>query len=302
MRVLLAGASGALGLPLTRRLVDAGHEVIGLCRNPAGAPALMELGAQPVVADALDRIGLLNAVDGLAADAVVHELTALRKPPTRHSGMAGTDRLRSEGTANLLAVATAIGATRVLTQSIVLGYGYYDHGRAPLIEDDPFGLPTGTRSDPHVAAMLAAERQTFEFGDGIALRYGMLYGGDAAQVRPLLARRRLPVVAGGLLGWVHHEDAAAATVAALEHGRGGEAYNVVDDQPASWQEMYSAMAEAFGTRRPPRLPRWLFRLAAPYVATFAADTSMVVSNAKAEGELGWKPEFPSYREGLAAAG
>jgi nucleoside-diphosphate-sugar epimerase len=301
MRVLLAGASGALGRPLTRRLLAAGHEVIGLCRNPAGAPALMELGAQPLVADALDRIALLNAIDGLSADAVVHELTALRKPPTRHSGMAGTDRLRNEGTANLVAVAAAIGATRVVTQSIVLGYGYYDHGRGPLTEGDPFGLPTGTRSDPHVAAMLAAERQTFESGHGIALRYGMLYGGDAEQVRPLLARRRLPVVAGGLLGWVHHEDAAAATVAALEHGRAGEAYNVVDDQPASWQEVYTAMAEAFGAPRPHRLPRWLFRLAAPYVATFAADTSMVVSNAKAEAELAWKPEFPSYREGIAAA-
>jgi nucleoside-diphosphate-sugar epimerase len=301
MRVLLAGASGALGLPLTRRLIGAGHEVIGLCRDPARAPALMELGAQPLVADALDRIGLLNAVDGLAADAVVHELTALRRPPTRHSGMTGTDRLRNEGTANLVAVAAAIGATRVVTQSIVLGYGYYDHGRAPLTEDDPFGLPTGSRSDPHVAAMLAAERQTFASGDGIALRYGMLYGGDAEQVRPLLARRRLPVVAGGLLGWVHHEDAAAATVAALEHGRDGEAYNVVDDQPASWQEVYTAMAEAFGAPAPHRLPRWLFRLAAPYVATFAADTSMVVSNAKATAELGWKPEFPSYREGIAAA-
>jgi nucleoside-diphosphate-sugar epimerase len=301
MRVLLAGASGALGRPLTRRLIGAGHEVIGLCRDPAGAPALMELGAQPLVADALDRIGLLNAVDGLSADAVVHELTALRRPPTRHSGMVGTDRLRNEGTANLVAVAAAIGVTRVVTQSIVLGYGYYDHGRAPLTEDDPFGLPTGSRSDPHVAAMLAAERQTFATGDGIALRYGMLYGGDAEQVRPLLARRRLPVVAGGLLGWVHHEDAAAATVAALEHGRGGEAYNVVDDQAASWQEVYTVMAESFGAPAPHRLPRWLFRMAAPYVATFAADTSMVVSNAKATAELGWKPEFPSYREGIAAA-
>jgi nucleoside-diphosphate-sugar epimerase len=301
MRVLLAGASGALGLPLTRRLTAAGHEVIGLCRNPAGAPALMELGAQPVVADALDRSALLHAVDGLAADAVIHELTALKKPPTRHSGMVPTDRLRSEGTANLLAAAAAIGASRFVTQSIILGYGYYDHGGVPLTEDDPFGLPTGTRSDPHVAAMLAAERQAFESGDGIALRYGMFYGGDAQQVRRLLAGRRLPVVAGGSLGWVHHEDAAAATVAALEHGRGGEAYNVVDDQPASWQEVYTAMAAAFGAPAPPRLPRWLFRLAAPYVTTFAADTSMIVANAKAKAELGWKPEFPTYREGIAAA-
>ena len=169
-------------------------------------------------------------------------------------------------------------------------------------------MPQGASSSRSASAIDASACLEAASGppNGIVIRSPieptrMLYGGDAAQVRPLLARRRLPVVAGGLLGWVHHEDAAAATVAALEHGRGGEAYNVVDDQPASWQEMYTAMAEAFGTRRAPRLPRWLFRLAAPYVATFAADTSMVVSNAKAEGELGWKPEFPSYREGLAAA-
>jgi nucleoside-diphosphate-sugar epimerase len=239
------------------------------------------------------------AVDGLWADAVIHELTALRKAPTRHRGMAMTDRLRTEGTTNLLA-AEALGAKRFLTQSIIFGYGYRRHGPRPLTEDAPFGRPQGDRSDPHLAAMRSTEQQAFGAPEGIALRYGLLYGGDAAQLRALLARRGLPVAKGGLLGWVRHEDAAAATVAALEQGRPGQAYNVVDDLPATWREVYTAMTEAFGAPPPHRVPRWLFRLAAPYVASFAIDLSMRVSNDKAKAELGWRPAYPTYPEGIQA--
>ena len=299
MKVLVAGASGALGVPLTRQLIANGHKVLGLTRDLGGARHLEALGAEPVVADALDRDGLVRALDGLWADAVIHELTALRKPPTRHAGMAPTDRLRTEGTANLLAAAEALGAKRFLTQSIILGYGYRDHGPALLTEDAPFGRPAGDRSDPHLAAMLSTEQQAFTAPEGIALRYGLLYGGDA-QMRALLARRGLPVARGGVLGWIHHTDAAAATVAALEHGRPGQAYNLVDDLPATWQEVYTAMAQALGTPPPRRIPRWLFRLAAPYVASFAVDTSMRVANAKAKTELGWQPTFPTYHDGIRA--
>ena len=300
MKVLLAGASGAIGIPITRQLLAHHHQVLGLTRDRAGADRLAALGARPVLADALDRDGLLRAVDRLSADAVIHELTALHKPPLRHRGMALTNRLRSQGTTNLLAAAEALGARRFLTQSIILGYGYRDHGDRVLTEQDPFGHPAGDRPDPHVAAMLSTEQQAFSTPEGIALRYGLLYGGDAERLRALLARRRLPVARGGLLGWVHHQDAAAATVAALEHGRAGQAYNVVDDLPATWQEVYTAMAEALGAPPPRQIPRWLFRLAAPYVASFAVDTSMRVSNAKAKHQLGWQPTFPSYHEGVRA--
>jgi nucleoside-diphosphate-sugar epimerase len=300
MKVLLAGATGAIGIPITRRLLAHGHQVLGLSRDPAGAGRLEALGAVPVIADALDRDRLLRAVEGRRADAVIHELTALRKPPLRHSGMALTNRLRTQGTTNLLAAAEALGASRFLTQSVIFGYGYRDHGPRPLTEADPFGWPAGNSCDPHVAAMLSTERQAFSAPEGIALRYGLLYGGDSAQVRALLARRRLPVARGGVLGWVHHEDAAAATVAALEHGRAGQAYNVVDDLPAGWQEVYTAMAAAFGTPPPRRLPRWLLRLAAPYVASFVVGTSMHVANAKARTELGWRPTYPTYRAGVRA--
>jgi nucleoside-diphosphate-sugar epimerase len=297
MRVLLAGATGALGRPLTAALVAAGHEVVALSRSPGRAPAP---GVRSVVADALDRDALLRAVEGLRADAVVHELTALRRPPTRHSGMTMTDRLRTEGTANLLAAAEEVGATRFLTQSIALGYGFRDHGDRLLTEEDPFGVPQGDRFDPHLAAMRATEQQAFTAPEGIALRYGLLYGGDAASVAPLLRRRRLPVVSGGLLPWVHHEDAADATVAALERGLPGRAYNVVDDRPATWREVFTALAAAVGAPPPRSAPVWLLRLLAPYLACVAVDTSMRVSNRRAEVELGWTPRLPTVAAGAAA--
>lgn len=300
MRVLIAGANGAIGRPLTRLLIARGHTVIGLIRDRSGAAGLLAQGAQPVVADALDREALLWAVSGLTADAIVHELTALRKPPLRPRGMVMTNRLRSEGTANLLAAADRLGARRIVTQSIILGYGYRDHGDRVLTEDDSFAVPAGDLTDDAIAAMKSAEQQTFSAPEGIVLRYGLLYGGDGPQMRALLRKRGVPVSAGGLLGWVHHRDAVTATVAALERGRPGQAFNIVDDQPATWQEVFTTMAASFGAPAPLRLPKWLLRLIAPYVASFAADTSMRVSNAKAKRELGWRPEFRTFRDGIAA--
>ena len=300
MKVFVAGANGALGTPLTRLLIARGHSVLGLFRNPAGAAGFRSLGGQPIIADALDRDALLRAVDGLTADAVIHELTALKKPPLRPSGMAVTNRLRVEGTGNLLAAAERLGARRMVTQSIVLGYGYRDPGDRVVTEQDPFGRPAGDRTDETVAALRDAEAQTFQAPEGIALRYGLFYGGDGPQMRDMLARRSVPVSAGGLLGWIHHLDAAAATVAALESGRPGQAYNIVDDRPATWEELFTAMAVAFGAPPPRRLPHWLFRLIAPLIGSLVIDTSMKVSNAKARNELGWQPRFPTYREGIAA--
>ena len=296
MKVLLAGATGSLGTRLTSALLAEGHEVIALGRRHRPTTD----GVTPIVADALDRDALLRAVDGVHADAVIHELTALSKAPTRHSGMAETDRLRIEGTTNLLAAADAIGAKRFITQSIIFGYGYRDLGDRLVTEDDPFGVPQGGPVDRHLAAMLSTEQQAFSAPEGIALRYGLLYGGDVATIGPLLAKRWLPISKGGLLGWVHHDDAAAATVAALDLGRAGEAYNIVDDLPVSWADMYTGQAIALGAPEPRRVPRWLMRLAAPYVASFAVDASMRVSNEKARAELDWTPRYRTYRAGLVA--
>lgn len=298
MKVLLAGASGALGAPIARRLLEHGHEVLGLTRSENGSGRLIKLGVTPVIADALDVEALLRSLEGYSADAVIHELTALRKPPLRHRGMSTTNTLRIQGTANLLKAAEQLGARRFLTQSIILGYGYRDHGTNVLTEDTPFGVPDGGPCDPHVKAMRSTEQQAFTAPEGIALRYGALYGGDV-QMPALLAKRMVPVFTGGELGWIHHEDAAAATVAALEHGRAGQAYNIVDDLPATWQQVVTAMAAALGTPRPWRLPRWMLHLIAPLIASAAADTSMRVSNHKARTELEWQPMFPTYREGIA---
>jgi nucleoside-diphosphate-sugar epimerase len=296
MKVFIAGASGALGKPIIRRLIDHGHDVIALARGASGQDTRA---ITRVRADALDRDALLRAVDGLGADAVVHELTALKRPPLRHRDMVMTDRLRIEATANLLEAAKVLGATRFVTQSFAPGYGYRDHGESLITEDEPFGAPQGNAADPHLAAMRSTEEQASSAPIGIALRYGLLYGGDGERMSPALARRRVPVVRGGLLPWVHHEDAAAATVAALEHGTTG-AYNVVDDEAATWESVINAMARGFGCARPYRVPEWLFRLIAPNISMIAVDTSMRVSNARAKQVLGWEPQYPTYREGIAA--
>jgi nucleoside-diphosphate-sugar epimerase len=300
MKVFLAGAGGAPGTPLTRELIGRGHEVLGLTRSDAGATKLRALGATPVVADALNRDGLLRATDGMQADAVIHELTALSKPPMRASGMEMTNRLRTEGSTNLLAAAEGLGARRFLTQSIILGYGFHDHGDRLLTEEEPFGRPEGKATDAATAALLSAEQQAFSAPEGIALRYGILYGGDAASMVPMLRKRKVPVASGGVLSWVHHRDAATATAGALEHGQPGAAYNIVDDRPVSWEAMVEAMARAVDAPSPRKLPRWLLRLFAPYVTAFAFDSSMRVSNVKAKMELDWKPAFSTYVEGVQA--
>lgn len=304
MRVLLAGASGTLGGPLVRRLVEAGHDVTGLARQQAGAAAIRQRGATPVLADVLDRTGLLRAVDGREFDAVLHELTALKKAPLRHADMRPTDLLRTQGTAHLLAAAEATGARRFLTQSIVFGYGYYDHGTEPLTEDSPFGEQRGDASDEHVAAMASTERQTMTASgiEGIALRYGLFYGADIESMVTMLRKRMLPVVrGGGEIPFVHHEDAASATVAALERGVGGRAYNIVDDTPGTFSDLVREVASVTSATKPLTVPDALLAVAAPYGKVLFGPTSMRVSNALAKAELGWTPQYASFKAGVAAS-
>jgi nucleoside-diphosphate-sugar epimerase len=303
MKILLAGATGALGVPLVRALVAGGHEVIGISRTPGKGDKLRTLGAEPLIADVMDQTTLLNAVDGLRADVVLHEMTALKKIPTRHRDMAATDALRDVGTANLLAAARLMGARRFVTQSFFMGYGYGDWGDKVLTEDDPFAPPGRDKFEQDLAAMRSTERQTFTADgiEGIALRYGSLYGpgGATEPIIEMLRRRRLPVPpgGGGITSLIYVEDAAAATVAALERGRSGEAYNVADDEPVSWGEFFGALAKAFGAPRPREIPRWIFRFM-PYARAMLMGDHRV-SNAKAKRELGWTPSAPSFREGIS---
>src|SRR6266545_4557307 len=264
MRVLLAGASGAVGTPLTRQLVAAGHQVVGITRSQANAERLRTAGAEAVVADVMDRENLLAAVRDVRADAVMHQLTALGTTKMREA-MQGTNALRTTGTAHLLAAARAVGAHRFLTQSIVFGYGYRDHGPHVITEDDPFAEPVSGQLAAAIAAIRSTEEQVFSAG-------------------------------GGFATFIYLEDAAAATVAALEKGRAGQAYNIVDDEPVRWADYLDALAAELGVRRPWRVPTWMLR-AIPYLHTIMT-TSMRVSNAKARRELGWAPAVSTYREGI----
>lgn len=305
MRVLIAGATGAIGSRLSTQLLSAGHDVIGLTRTNRGAFALARAGVKPIIVDALHRPSLLRALEPVSADVVVHQMTSLTKAPARHSDMEQTNRLRTCGTANLLAAARLIGAGRFVTQSIVMGYGYTDHGGTELTEADPYGAEPHGRCGPHVAAMLTNERlvRSATGMDGIALRYGMFYGADMPKIIDLLKKRRLPIPAqerGNLLPWIHIDDAAAATVLAISRGRAGEAYNITDELPCSWGQFFSEMAEKFGTPAPRTLPAWVIRMAAPYIGALVLDTSMRVSTAKARHDLGWRPVYPEYRDGFAA--
>jgi nucleoside-diphosphate-sugar epimerase len=316
MRILLAGASGVLGRHMARALRGAGHHVIGLSRSPGGAERLHAQGVEPLVADLMDRDGLLRAVDGLKADAAVHAATALHSAPMRHKGMAATDALRVQGTRNFVEAMRVVGAGRLVSESMHFGYGYGDFGDRVVVEDGtPFAPPGRSPAlERHLEGFRVKEDLTLhsEGIDGVSLRFGVLYGpgfgqGGTDQIVALLRKRSLPLAPDrhtGLLPWTHLADAGAATVAALERGRPGEAYNIVDEEPARMGDHVRFVATAFGTPTPMTVPLWLIRGIAPYLHTILT-SSMRPSNAKAKRELGWAPSFPTYRDGvrvLAAAG
>ncbi|MEU4573375.1 NAD-dependent epimerase/dehydratase family protein [Nonomuraea sp. ATR24] len=306
MRVLLAGATGAIGVPLLSALAGAGHEVVAVIRDPAKRRLVTDGGAVAVIADVLDRDALLRAVDGVSADVVMHQATALRNASRRLTPDDPTIALRGRGTANLLDAARVVGAHRFVTQSLITGYGYRDNGERLLTEEDEFGVHVGTVADLVTDSSVATERQVFaaEGIEGIALRYGMFYGKNAfSDMFADMMRKRAPVLPRGRTGttsFVHVADAAAAAVAAMERGRPGEAYNIVDDEPMSWRDFLMTVARTHGTPRPVVTPRWLIRLAVPYLGCLLIDTTTRVSHAKATRELGWAPVHRSVPEGLKA--
>jgi nucleoside-diphosphate-sugar epimerase len=309
MKVFIAGATGALGAPLARELVARGHEVIGLTRSPEKRALIEQLGATAAVADALDAPALEQALRAAAPTHVVHMLTALPKNgPLRPSEIASTNQLRIHGTANLLRAAIAAGAQRIVGESFSAIYGYGDRGERPLGEDAPASQP---EADPELQAVVEAlrslEHQLLEANrqgqiEAIVLRYGLTYGPENASTKYLLGilrKRRLPMLRGahGLASFIHIDDAASATIAALERGRPGAIYNVVDNEPIGFNDYLGAAAQAIGVRRPLALPAWLLRLAAP-TAVAMMQSRLPLSNARARGELGWQLRYPSYREGL----
>jgi nucleoside-diphosphate-sugar epimerase len=292
--VLLAGASGVFGRRITRVLTDHGYVVLGVGRGQGNT----------VRADLNDRDQLLRAVDGHHADVVIHAATALAKPPMFHRDMAATDKLRTVGMRNLIDAARDVGAKRFITESMVFGYGYTDHGPVPLTEDAPWAP---RERDPRVEAHLDAFRTKEEltFGspglDGVSLRFGLFYGpGGTEPIVASLRKRMMPAPAtkGMVLPWVHLDDASTAVLAAIERGRPGAAYNIADDAPMSFGDQIMATAAAFGAPKPLSMPVWMFRPIANLYRML--HTNVRLNIAKAAAELDWRPRYATSADGLAA--
>jgi nucleoside-diphosphate-sugar epimerase len=288
MRVLIAGASGAIGHYLVPRLIDDGHTVIGITRQPG---SLARTGATELIADISDRASLLAATRSVRADAVVHQATALRKPPITYHDMRLTNRLRVEGTSNLIAAARQVGATKLVAASMFYGYGFREHSTELVQESAAFGEPDG-RNDAVLIALQSLEQQVRAFG-GVALRYGLIYEPNSKRVSAVAKswNGRLPLL--------HIVDAAGAVSSALSHGRPGEAYNIADDSPTSFRDLQIALARAGGLRAPMELPEAVLRAAAPFGSQLITRTRIRLSTEKAHRELGWTPEYPSLAEGLS---
>jgi nucleoside-diphosphate-sugar epimerase len=309
MKVFLAGSTGAIGRQLVPRLAAAGHEVHGMTRSASKQELLYELGAVPVVADALDGAQVAEAVARARPDVVVHQLTAIGDIDTRHMerDFAATNRLRTEGTDHLLAAARAAGVRRFVAQGHV---ACYERTGAPVKrEEDPFDPAPVPSMRPNLEAMGHLESAVLgaDWTEGIVLRYGWFYGpgtslAAGSEQFELVRRRKFPLVGDGGAVWsfIHVADAAQATVAAIERGERG-VYNVVDDDPAPVAEWLPELAQGLGAKRPVRVPRLVGRLFAGQAGVVMMTELRGASNAKAKRELGWRPAYPSWRDGLAAA-
>jgi nucleoside-diphosphate-sugar epimerase len=310
MKVFVAGATGAIGKQLVPRLVAAGHEVHGMTRSESKQSMLRELGAVPVVADALDPDQVADAVAKAHPDAIVHQLTAI--PAKLHlrrfdRDFALTSRLRTEGTDYLLSAGQGVGVRRFIAQSY---FGAYARtGAAVKTEEDPLD-PTPVRGMREVEAAIhhledAVLRASWT--EGIALRYGAFYGpgtslAPGAEQVEMIRRRRFPLVGdgGGVWSFIHIADAADATVAAIEHGSRG-VYNIVDNAPARVAEWLPAMADELGAKQPMRVPRFIGRMFAGEVGLVMMTQLRGASNTKAKRELAWHPAHPTWRDGFGAA-
>jgi nucleoside-diphosphate-sugar epimerase len=310
MKVFVAGATGALGQRLVPQLVARGHEVIGMTQTPSKQDLLRVLGARPVVADALDADAVARAVAETDPDVIVHQLTALKAIDFRHidRSFALTNRLRTEGTDHLLAAGRAIGVRRVVAQSYA-GWPFARTDGAVKSEDDALDPDPPDALRATLDAIRHVERAvtSIDWGEGVVLRYGGFYGPGTnlssdprAEMAEVVRKRKFPLVGDGAGVWsfIHIDDAAAATVAAVEHGATG-IYQVVDDEPAPVRDWLPTLAKTLGAKPPRHLPRWLGRLAAGEAATVMMTEVRGASNAKAKRELDWAPVYSSWRTGFA---
>jgi nucleoside-diphosphate-sugar epimerase len=303
MRVFVAGASGAIGIRLVPQLIDRGHEVIGTFNSPGNAERLRALGAKAIALDLLDRPAVRNAVLEAKPDAIVHQATALagaRFSRSLDRTFAPTNRLRTEGTDALLAASREAGVHRFVAQSFA-SFRYARNGGPVKTEDDPLD-PTPPAATRETNAAMRYLDQAVTVAGGIVLRYGGFYGApDDGIIKPV-RKRQFPIVGdgGGVSSFIHLDDAAGATVLALEYNRAG-IYNIVDDEPAPVREWLPVLADVLGAKPPRHVPRWLAWLFAGQVAVIMGTESCGASNTKAKRELGWTLRYPSWRQGFVAA-
>lgn len=303
MRVFVAGASGAIGVRLVAQLMDHGHEVVGTFRSPGSAERLRALGAEAIALDLLDPRAVREAVLDTEPEAIVHQATALadmRFSRNLDRSFAPTNRLRTEGTDALLAAAREAGVRRFVAQSFA-AFRYAREGGPVKTEDDPLDPTPVAGARETNAAMRHLDRAVTDAG-GIALRYGGFYGASNDGLIKPVRKRQFPIVGNGrgVSSFIHLDDAAAATVLALEHDVAG-IYNIVDDEPAPVREWLPVLASALGAKPPRHVPRWFAWLVAGEGAVMMGTDSRGASNAKAKRELGWSLRYPSWRQGFVAA-
>jgi 2-alkyl-3-oxoalkanoate reductase len=310
MRILLAGATGAIGRPLLPLLADAGHDVVGTTRSAEKADAIRAAGAEPAIVDAEDLSALRETVTAARPEVVINQLTRYDGPPDprKPETMEPTSALRREVGPALAQMAASAGARRLISQSVAIFYAPV--GGGVKTEEEPLlDPPPETPFGGVIAGLKELERSTLETQgvEGVVLRYGYFYGpgtwyapgGDTAEE---VRKRRFPLIGRGegIFSFVHVDDAAAATLAAVERGAPG-IYNVTDDDPAAigiWLPEYAA---ALGAKRPRRVPAWLAKLVGPRDGVEFLQRLRGASNEKAKRELGWKPRYPSWRIGFRQA-
>lgn len=299
MRVLVAGATSVPGLPLLRELHNRGHDVIGLTRSSSKTGAITAAGAKAVVADVFDPDDIDKVVADVGPEVVVSLLTTLpKRGPMRVKDFEPARKLWGTGAPNLLGAAQRAGVRRVLAESVIFAYGYPTTGPALIDESEPYPGPPPRGGAAMLAALRGMEQKVLASGEytdteGIVLRYGAFYGPgvphDEMFARMAKWRVALDMGGTGIVSWVHIDDVAKATADALDHGRGGEIYNIVDDRPQSFNDYIRELAGKLGRPRQLRIPRMAVNLVAPYAVTAFGDTWLPLSNAKAKAELGWTP-------------
>ncbi len=300
MHVYVAGGAGVVGVRLIAQLVERGHRVTATTTDPGKRQLLSGLGAESVVVDGLDGTAVGAAVAAAEPDAVVHQMSALSggiDPRRFDRSFALTNRLRTEGLDHLLAAARAVGVPHVVAQSYT-GWPNIRSGDWVKDEEDPLDPEPPKAQRESLAAIRYLEDAVLK-DNGTVLRYGGFYGDASDPMLPLVRKRQFPLVGGGpgYMSWVHLDDAASATVLALETGNRG-VYNIVDDEPAPASEWLPYLAECIGAKPPLRLPTWLARLAAGEVAVSMLTRTRGSSNARAKRELGWELRWPSWRQGF----